>query len=109
MPTISISKRDLWHYVNRKLKRLIHHYHVFSVISFLFEEMVKDLRAGKEIKITNLGTFVLKDMPPRKYHDVRLHKMMQSPGHRVLRLFLARPIRKKLCDSLDLDNEKKDN
>lgn len=107
--SLSISKRDLWHYVNRKIKRLIHHYHVFSIISILFEEMIRDLRDGKEIKVTNLGTFVLKDMPPRKYHDVRLRKVMQSPGHRVMRLFLAKPIRKKLCESLDLDKELKDN
>jgi nucleoid DNA-binding protein len=107
--SLSISKRDLWHYVNRKIKRLIHHYHVFSVISLLFEEMLQDLRDGKEIKIANLGTLVLKDTPPRKYHDVRFRRVMQSPGHRVMRLFLARPIRKKLCDSLDLDKKMKDN
>lgn len=106
---ISVSKRDLWHYVNRKIKRLIHHYHVFAVISILFEEMARDMVAGKEIKIANFGTLVLKNMPPRKYHDVRLHQMMQSPGHRAMRLFLAKPIRKKLIEALDLDNEFKDN
>lgn len=101
----SISKRNLWHYVNRKIKRLIHHYHVFSVISILFEEMTKDLKAGKEIKVVNLGTILLRDMPPRKYHDVRFHRVMESPGHRIMRMFLAKQIRKKLCDSLDLDNK----
>lgn len=105
--SLSISKRDLWHYVNRKIKRLIHHYHVFSVISILFEEMVKDLKAGKEIKIVNLGTLMLKDTLPRKYHDVRFHQIMESTGNRVMRLFLAKPIRKKLCDSLDLDKKAK--
>jgi nucleoid DNA-binding protein len=105
--SLSISKRDLWHYVNRKIKRLIHHYHVFSVISILFDEMIKDLKSGKEIKITNLGTLVLKDTPPRKYHDVRFHKMMESSGHRVMRLFLAKPIRRKLCEFLDLDKKLK--
>jgi len=105
--SLSESKRDLWHFVNRKIKRLIHHYHVFSVISILFEEMVRDLKAGKEIKIVNLGTLMLKDTPPRKYHDVRFNQVMESPGHRVMRLFLAKPIRKKLCDSLDLDKKAK--
>ncbi|HEY5267689.1 MAG TPA: HU family DNA-binding protein [Candidatus Saccharimonadales bacterium] len=100
--TISISKRDLWHYVNRKVKRLIHHYHVFAIISILFDEMIQDLKAGKEIKITNLGILVLKEMPPRKYHNVRLRCVMEAPGHRVLRLFLSKPIRKKLCESLDI-------
>ncbi len=102
---VSISKRGLWQYVNRKIKRLIHHYHVFSVISILFEEMIKDLKNGKEIKIVNLGTLVLKDMPPRRYHDVRFHRIMESPGHRIMRLFLTKQIRKKLCDSLDLDKK----
>jgi nucleoid DNA-binding protein len=102
---LSISKRDLWHYVNRKVKRLVHHYHVFSVISILFDEMLKDLKLGKQIKIANFGVLVLKDTLPRKYHDVRFHKVMMSPGHRVLRLFLAKPIRKKLCDELDLDRK----
>lgn len=107
--SISVSKRDLWHYVNRKIKRLVHHYHVFSVISILFEEMIKDLRAGKEIKIRNLGTLVLKDTPARKYHDVRFNRVMQSSGNRIMRLFLSKIIRKKLCESLDLDNKLKDN
>lgn len=107
MPSINISKRDLWHYVNRKIKRLIHHYHVFAVISFLFEEMIQDLREGKEIKIANFGTLVLRDMPPRKYHDVRFQKVMESPGHRVLRLFFTKPISKKLRESLDLDTKRK--
>jgi nucleoid DNA-binding protein len=109
MIPLNISKRDLWHYVNRKIKRLIHHYHVFSVISILFEEMLKDLRDGKEIKITNLGTIILKDTPPRRYHDVRFQQMMESPGYRIMRIFLAKPIRKKLVASLDLDSTLKDN
>ncbi len=107
--SLSVSKRDLWHYVNRKIKRLIHHYHVFSVISILFDEMIKDLRSGKEIKIANFGTLLLKDTPPRKYHDVRFQRVMESPGHRILRLFLAKTIRKKLCESLDLDKKLKGN
>lgn len=102
---LSISKRELWRYVNRKIKRLIHHYHVFSVITILFEEMIKDLQDGKKIKIANFGTLLLKDTLPRRYHDVRFHKVMQSPGYRIIRLFLAKPIRKKLCDSLDLDKK----
>jgi nucleoid DNA-binding protein len=107
--SLSISKRDLWHYVNRKIKRLIHHYHVFSVISILFDEMTKDLKTGKDIKIVNLGTLMLKETPPRKYHDVRFHQVMQSAGHRVMRLFLAKTIRKKLCDALDLDKKNRGN
>lgn len=100
---LSISKRDLWRYVNRKVKRLVHRYHVFAVISILFEEMSKDLQQGKSIKITNLGTIILQPTKPRWYHHVQLRQMVLSPGHRVMRFLLAKPIHKKMVDFLDLD------
>lgn len=100
---ITAGRKELWVYVNRKIKRLIHHYHVFAVISVLFEEMLKDLVDGKEIKIINFGTFVLKQMPPKKYHDVRFNKIMETKGYKILRFFLAKPIGKKLCAAVDLD------
>lgn len=101
----NISKRNLWHYVNIKIKRMIHHYHVFSVISILFSEIIKDLKSGKEIKITNFGILKLKKMPARKYYDVRFQKLMDSPGHKILRMSLAKPIRKKICASVQLDKK----
>lgn len=104
----SISKRDLWHYVNRKIKRTVHRYHVFAVISILFEEMIKDLRQGKDIKIANLGTITLQPTKPRWYHHVTLRKMMLSPGRHVMRFLLAKPIHKKLVKSLDLDKNFKE-
>lgn len=98
---VSFSKRMLWRYVNIKINRIIHHYHVFSVITILFEEMLSELKQGKEIKIFNFGTLKLKDTKPRKYHDVRLHQVMLSTGHRILKFTLASPIRKRLCFYLD--------
>src|SRR5271155_2927417 len=105
---LSISKRDLWRYVNRKIKRLVHRYHVFAVISILFEEMARDLRRGKSIKVTNLGTITLQPTKPRWHHHVGLRQMVLSPGHRVMRFLLAKPIHKKLVDFLDLDKTLKD-
>jgi nucleoid DNA-binding protein len=106
MPGDNISKRDFWHYVNLKVKRVIHHYHVFAVISILFDEMVRDLKDGKEIKVANFGTLMLKQLPPRRYHNVVYKKIMSSPGHRIIRLFLTERLRKKLCSSVDLDKLK---
>jgi nucleoid DNA-binding protein len=99
----SISKRDLWRYVNRKIKRLLHRYHVLAVINILFEEILKDLRQGKSIKIVNLGTITLQPTKPRWYHNVRLRQMVLSPGHRIMRFLLAPSIHKKLVSFLDLD------
>jgi len=102
LPT-NISKRNLWRYINRKIKRSIHHYHTFSVITILFEEMLVDLKAGKDIKIFNFGTLSLGQTQPRKYFDVRFQKIMQSKGNRILRFILAPVINKKLKALLDID------
>lgn len=106
--SISISKRDLWRYVNRKTKRLIHRHHVLAVISALFEEMIKDLKEGKPIKVANLGTIVLQPTKPRWYHHVTLHKMVLSPGYRVMRFILSKPVHKKIVSMLDLDKTLRD-
>jgi nucleoid DNA-binding protein len=103
----SVNKRILWRYVNRKIKRIIHHYHVLSVITILFDEMLKDLKAGKKIRIFNFGILFLKDMPPRKYFDVNKRMVMLSSGHRIMRFILAPAFRKKLVSHLDR-NQKDD-
>jgi nucleoid DNA-binding protein len=100
---LSISKRILWKYVNKKINRIIHHYHVFSVLTILFDEMLKDLKQGERIKVANFGFIVLKQMKPRRYYDVKQQKVVLSEGHKILRFILAAPIRKKLVDNLDLD------
>jgi len=99
----SIDKRRLWRYVNQKINRMIHHAHVLSVITILFEELLKDLKEGKEIKIHNLGTISLEQTKPRKYHDVRLGRVMQGKSHRILRFRLAPVFHKKLRSLLDID------
>lgn len=105
----SVSKRYLWRHVNIKIKRTIHHYHVFAVISLLFEEIIKDLQAGKAIKIVNFGSLVLKQMPPRRYFNVNTQTMAESPGNKIMRFFLTKKLRKKLCDCLDLDKKINEN
>lgn len=105
---MNINKRKLWRYVNLKIKRLIHHYHVFSIISILFEEMIKDLKDGKEIKISNFGTFTLKNSNRRFYHNVAYRKVMPTNGHKLLRFSLAENISKKLTNSIDLDKKNKE-
>jgi len=105
---VSIDKRVLWHYVNLKIRRVIHHYHVLSVITILFEEMLVDLKAGKPIEIFNFGILSLKKMKPRRYHNVSSRQFVHTDGHYVLRFSLASKIRKKLCQHLDIDKTLKD-
>ena len=107
IPT-NVTKRIFWRYVNVKIKRIIHHYHVFAVISILFEEMLKDLKEGKEIKIFNLGSLWLKDTEPRLYHDVNKRQVVLSEKRRILKFRLARKLKKRLTASLDIDRTFKD-
>jgi nucleoid DNA-binding protein len=74
----------------------------------LFDELIKDLNNGKDIKIVNFGTISLKQMKPRRYHDVRYNKVLQSNGNKILRFSLVTKIRKKICDFLDIDRTFKD-
>lgn len=99
----SISKRYLWRYVNQKINRIVHHYQVFSIITILFEEILLDLKSGKNIKIDNFGTLSLQEMKPRRHFDIVRNEVRLSDGHQILRFFLAKSFKKKLCQELDLD------
>jgi nucleoid DNA-binding protein len=89
IPT-SITKEVLWQYVNIKINRLFSTLHVFSVITILITEMIKELKDGKEIKIHNLGTLCLVKTKPRMHCDIT--KFRLTPR-----------IKKKLRRELDLD------
>src|SRR5574337_176541 len=99
---LSIDRRILWKYVNKKINRIIHYYHVCGVIAILFDEILKDLKAGKTIKIYNFGRLALRETKSRKYYDVRHQKVMQSDPHKILNFFLAPQIRKILRSHLDI-------
>ncbi len=98
-----ISKRLFWRFLNKKTKKIIHHYHIFSVMSILFDEIVKDLLKNKKIKIFNFGTLFLDKKNPKKYYDVRYQKIMISKGSRLLKLLLVKKLRSKLINLLDVD------
>ena len=99
----NISKRFLWRYVNIKIKRSIHHYHVFGVLNILFEEIINDLKNGNKIDIFNFGILELKKLKPRNYHNVTTRKWTLSSGNRIMRFVLDSKIKRKICEKLDLD------
>jgi nucleoid DNA-binding protein len=108
IPAESIDKRVLWRYVNKKINRVIHHYHVFSVINILFDEIVEDLKQGNQIRIANFGVLELKETKPRKHFDFKKQKIVLSRSYKILRFSLSEKIKKKLTKYLDLDATFKD-
>ena len=99
----SISKKTLWHYVNKKINRSIHHSHVLSVISILFEEILEDFKSGKPIDVLNFGKIELKYMKPRTYFNVIHQKLMVSSGRKILRFKLPTSLKKKICKYIDTE------
>lgn len=99
----SISKRIMWRHINQKLKHTIHNYHVFGVITILFDELIKELKTNGQVKIYNFGTLSLKKTNPRKYFDITRKEIRTSPGYKIMRFSLSPQIRKKICQYLDLD------
>jgi len=98
---MSISKRDLWRYVNIKIDRCVNHYSVFGVINILFDEMLKDLQQGLFIDIHNFGTLQIKKTNPKLYHDYQERIKKISGSNRILKFNLAPSLKKILYCHID--------
>lgn len=99
----SIGRLQLLNYLYKKINSLIRVYYVYGVLSILFDEMVKDLKKGKSIKVKNFGTIKLIRNKPKKYFDVRYQRVMLSDKNNILKFNLENMLRKKLCKNLDID------
>jgi nucleoid DNA-binding protein len=100
---VSISRAVLRRYVNFKIKKAVHTYHVLGIINILFSEMLGDLKAGKDIKVFNLGVLRLEPTNPRRYYNVVFKKTMMSSGKKILRFKLASKIHNKIIAHLDTE------
>lgn len=100
--SINISKRDFWRYVNRKFRKLFHHYHIYNIINILFDEMIKDLKSGKTINIFNFGKLRLQQNMPRKHFDVVTRQVEISKSNNIMKFDLSSKIKNKVRQHLDL-------
>jgi nucleoid DNA-binding protein len=74
-----------------------------AIINILFDEMISDLKDGKEIDVFNFGTLYLKNTKPRLYYDIRFQRLMMSTGRKILKFVLSPKLRKKIIKNLDVD------
>lgn len=100
----SINRRKLWRYVKSKLKKAVDQHKIYNVIIVLFEEMLIDLKDGKEIIINNFGTLALKPTKPRKFFCIAQKKLRLSKGYKIMKFNLKKSIRNKLNKHLDTGN-----
>src|ERR1700677_260949 len=102
----NIDKITFARYVSEKVNRAgysVSQLHVRSVINVLFEEIVKDLEQGTILSITNFGELLLKQLPGQHHRHLKNDDYVFSPGHKSLRFYLVRKLRKFLLSNLDLD------
>jgi len=102
LPT-SIERETIWRYVVRKLNCTIHYFHVLGVLTALLSEMLKDLKNGKYIRIHNLGCLKLRKTKPRRHWHVKTRTVVLSRGYKKLHFRLAKQLKKRLREELDLD------
>lgn len=104
----NVNKKKFLTYISKKIKKSVNYLYILSVVSTLFEEIVEDLKNGKELKIHNFGILRLKKLKSKKYHNVAFRKMKIAPETKALKFILFKKIRKNLCKLIDIDATFKD-
>jgi nucleoid DNA-binding protein len=94
---VATDKHKIWSSIHKKLKH-IRRQHIISVVSILIDELVKELKIGGNIKITNFGVLKLKNYKPRIIPNVVLGKLNITKASKSLRLKLSRKLSKYLTD-----------
>lgn len=89
-----VNKSKLWALVCNKIGYTIHRLHVLSVINILIDEMIKELKSGKEIKIKNFGVVQLNILKPKKIRSVATNNIKFVKRTKSLRFRLARRLAK---------------
>jgi nucleoid DNA-binding protein len=103
-PPATIIKRVLHEHVHLRLRGFFHRFQVLDVLTILLEEMIRDLKEGKEIKIHNLGTLQLVKTKPRMHCDITQgNRSVLSKGSWRLQFQLLDRIAKRLRGLIDLD------
>lgn len=99
----NISRRTFAFYINKKVDHIIHSYHILSIITLLFEELLQDLKKKKEIKVFNLGSLFIEETKPRWYYDLFKKEKRFSSTNNIIRFVLCEKLNKIIQDNTDME------
>jgi integration host factor subunit alpha len=68
----------------------------FDLIEKLLEIMKKTISKGENIKISNFGTFVVKEKKERKLNKLGTKNIIVLPGHKILRFRSSHELKEKM-------------
>jgi len=91
-----LNKKVITGLVGKRLKGLINSFHIFSVVNIFIDEFRKELLTGKEIKITNFGTFYLTNIKERRVMDIKTGEIIVAKPTKALRFRLSDSFKKQL-------------
>jgi nucleoid DNA-binding protein len=99
-----ISKKLLWTYVAHKINHSLHTSHIISITAILFDELIKDLKLGKEINIHNFGSFRVSARAPQRYFDwFKKEVLITKGGKNLLSFTLTSKLIELIKNNLHLD------
>jgi nucleoid DNA-binding protein len=83
------SKQKVVELVARQFRKRINYLHIAAIINLLLKELSEELLAGKELKIGNFGTFLLKTLGSKRNIDVVSGKERYTKKTRILRFKIS--------------------
>ncbi len=98
----TINKKNISLLITKKLNNNISYKNISDVISIFFEELFKELKTGKKIKIKNFCSFKLEKTKPRRYFNYWTKQFAISKGRPQFKIQLSYSLRKKISKHLDL-------
>lgn len=103
-----IRKRYLAQLVANKLDIEIDRRHIVSIITILFEEIMKDILTKGQFVITNFGKFLFGRSPSRKFFNFQTGKVEQSVGNNKLKFQLNEQLKRNILNQIDVERTFKD-
>lgn len=100
---LSIDKKKLVKSVYDSLNKKYNKQHVLSVITILFDELIKDLLSGKKIYINNFGEFSTVKTKPRRHMNIVSKQISISTGSTILKFNLNKRVARFLKNKLNID------
>lgn len=96
-----INKKKLWRLINKSINRSIEAPHVFAVINILFEELLKDFKEGKELKIHNFGLMKLTLNEVQRSFNVIKQTVTLGKPSKMFKFKMGKQIKNKIVEHLD--------
>ena len=86
-----MNKTELIRTISRELDIPLSHDKITQVLDTAVEITKRTLATGESVKWSGFGSFVMKDIPPRRFYSARLGEYTTSKGTKRITFVPSRP------------------